>query len=305
MGTTLPLILDFSFDWRVFGYATGAALLTGILVGIVPALRASRANLIEVLNASGRSVAVGRHRFRSALVVAQVAGSLVLLIMAGLFARSLGMARHLNLGFDPNHVANFSFDPRGIGYTEAQGKLFSKQLLDRVRGLPGVESAGFASTVPFGYYKDVQTLQIDGYAPASKTSSPYAGVTAISPGYFRTMRIPMVRGHEIEDSDLEKTQRVAVINETMARMFWPNQDAIGRLFEMKDHPERANPDCRNKQGHPLGGLRQPDRGIFLYGYDTGLFSASDASCTHIWSAGEHDSGCRTGNRKSSAGPADV
>ncbi len=237
MGTTLPLILDFSFDWRVFGYATGAALLTGILVGIVPALRASRANLIEVLNASGRSVAVGRHRFRSALVVAQVAGSLVLLIMAGLFARSLGMARHLNLGFDPNHVANFSFDPRGIGYTEAQGKVFSKQLLDRVRGLPGVESAGFASTVPFGYYKDVQTLQIDGYAPASKTSSPYAGVTAISPGYFRTMRIPMVRGREIEDSDLEKTQRVAVINETMARMFWPNQDAIGRLFEMKDHPK--------------------------------------------------------------------
>src|ERR1700733_114993 len=89
LGTTLPIVLDFSFDWRVFSYATGAALLTGVLVGIIPALRASRTNLIEVLNMSGRAVATGRHRFRSVLVMAQVAGSLVLLVTAGLFARSL------------------------------------------------------------------------------------------------------------------------------------------------------------------------------------------------------------------------
>jgi predicted permease len=237
LGTTLPVILDFSFDWRVFAYAGAAALLTGILVGIVPALRASRANLMDVLNSSGRSVAVGRHRFRSALVISQVAGSLVLLIMAGLFTRSLGKARNINLGFDPSHVANVSFDPRGIGYSQQQGKVFSRQLLERVRALPGVESAAIASNVPFGYYDDIRTLQIDGYAPESKNSSPYAAVSAVSPGYFHTMRISLGRGREIEESDRADTQRVAVINESMAKMFWPKQDALGQMFELRDQPK--------------------------------------------------------------------
>jgi predicted permease len=236
LGTTLPIILDFSFDWRVFSYATGAALLTGVLVGIIPALRASRSNLIEVLNTSGRAVAVGRHRFRSALVIAQVAGSLVLLIMAGLFARSLSKARNLDLGFDPNHLANLSFDPRGIGYTEEQGKRFSKQIIEKVRALPGVESVSVASNVPFGYYSDTETLQIDGYAPKSEASSPYARTSSVSPGYFRTMKIQLVRGRDFEDTDLEKSQNVAVINETMARLFWPDRDPLDRQFALKSHP---------------------------------------------------------------------
>jgi putative ABC transport system permease protein len=236
LGTTLPIILDFSFDWRVFSYATGAALVTGVLVGIIPALRASRSNLIEVLNTSGRAVAVGRHRFRSALVMAQVAGSLVLLIMAGLFARSLSMARNLDLGFDPNHLANLSFDPRGIGYTEEQGKLFSKQIVERVRALPGVESASIASNVPFGYYGSTETLQIDGYDPKSAASSPYAQTSSVLPGYFRTMKIQLARGRDFEDTDLEKSQHVAVINEKMASLFWPNRDPLDREFALKSHP---------------------------------------------------------------------
>jgi predicted permease len=238
LGTTLPIILDFSFDWRVFSYATGAALLTGVVVGIIPALRASRTNLIEVLNASGRAVAAGRHRFRSALVMAQVAGSLVLLVTAGLFARSLGNARNLDLGFDTSHLANLSFDPRGLGYSEEQGRLFSKQIVERVRALPGVESASVASTVPFGYYGDNETLQIDGYAPATGASSPYAAMSAVSSGYLRTMKITLIRGRDIQDSDTEKSQYVAVINQRMADLFWPNQDPIDREFALKIHPEK-------------------------------------------------------------------
>ena len=191
-----------------------------------------------MLNTSGRAVAVGRHRFRSALVMAQVAGSLVLLVMAGLFTRSLSMARNLDLGFDPNHLANLSFDPRGIGYTEEQGKVFSKQIVERVRALPGVESASVASTVPFGYYGDIQNLQIDGYAPATGGSTPYASMSAVSPGYLHTMKISLVRGRDIQDTDREKSQPVAVINQTMARLFWPNQDPLDREFTMKSHADK-------------------------------------------------------------------
>jgi predicted permease len=237
LGTTLPLVLDFSFDWRVFSYATCAALVTGVLVGIIPALRASRSNLIEVLNASGRAVAVGRHRFRSALVIAQVAGSLVLLVMAGLFTRSLSKARNLDLGFDPGHLANLSFDPRGIGYTEEQGKLFSKQVVEKVRALPGVESVAVASTVPFGYYRSIETLQIDGYAPPTGASTPYASTCAVSPGYFHTMKIQLIRGRDIEDADIEKSQLVAVINQRMASLFWPNQDPLDRQFAVISRPK--------------------------------------------------------------------
>jgi predicted permease len=235
--TTLPIILDFSFDWRVFSYGLAAALLTGILVGIVPAIRASRSNLMEVLNASGRTVVAGRQRFRSALVIAQVAGSLVLLIMAGLFTRSLGMARKVNLGFDPNRVTNVTFDVRGIGYSEEQGQQFSTRLLERIRSLPGAESAAIAFTVPFGYYSDAETLQIDGYTPPSKATTPFAGTSAISPSYFQTMRIPLLRGRDIADTDLAKTEAVAIVNQAMAKMFWPKQDPLGRQFELKSHPD--------------------------------------------------------------------
>jgi predicted permease len=236
--TTLPIVLDFSFDWRVFSYALVAALLTGILVGIIPAIRSSRSNLVEVLNTSVRTVAIGRQRFRSALVVAQVAGSLVLLIMAGLFTRSLGMARKVNLGFDPNQVANFSFDVRGKGYSEEQGQQFSKQLLERVRTLPGVESAALAWTVPFGYYSDSESLQIDGYTPPSNVSAPFAGTSAVSPGYLQTMRIVLIHGRDFSDADLAKSETVAIVNEAMVQKFWPNQDPLGRQFQLKSHPKK-------------------------------------------------------------------
>jgi predicted permease len=238
LATTLPIVLDFSFDWRVFGFALLAAMLTGILVGVVPAVRAARSNLMEVLRESGRTVAIGRQRFRSALVIAQVAGSLMLLIMAGLFSRSLGMAQKVDLGFDPSHLANFSFDPRVISYGEAKGILFSKQLLERMRTLPGVESTTIGSTVPFGYYSDAEALQVDGYDPKSGAATPFVSTRSISPGYFQTMRVQFVTGRDFTDADDAKSQRVAIINQAMARQYWPDRDPIGRFFHVKSHPDR-------------------------------------------------------------------
>src|SRR5205085_9094297 len=139
-------------DWHVFAYAFGAALLTAVAVGIVPAMRASRSDLNTVLHQGGRAVMGGGGKLRTALVVAQVAGSLTLLIIAGLFTRSLQAAQRTNLGFDPNRLVNFYMDPTEIGYHGPRTRDFYRNLLERVRALPGVESATTASTAPMDYY---------------------------------------------------------------------------------------------------------------------------------------------------------
>ena len=163
--TDLPINFDFGFDWRVFAYATAAALVTGIVVGIVPAIRASRGNLSAILHEGGRGVVGGKNRLRTALVVAQVAGSLMLLIIAGLFTRSLSEAQRTNLGFDPNHVLNMGMDPNEIGYNQAQTRDFYKNLLARVRTLPGVVSASVAGATPMGYYNNGDNVAVEGYQP--------------------------------------------------------------------------------------------------------------------------------------------
>src|SRR5258707_1196154 len=124
-------------------YSFGLALLTGLVVGIVPALRATRANVSEVLHEGGRGGAASfdTQRLRSILVVGQIASSLVLLIVAGLFLRSLAGAQKMNLGFDPSNLLNVSMDPRQIGYDPQKGQSFYNELLSRVRSLPGVQSA--------------------------------------------------------------------------------------------------------------------------------------------------------------------
>ena len=256
----LPVIFDFSFDARVFAYALAAALLTGLVVGIVPALRASRGELNVILHQSGRSVAAGHHRLRSALVIAQVAGSLMLLVVAGLFTRSMANAQHLDLGFDPSHVINLTVDPNTIGYSEPQGRLFFKQVLERVRALPGVESASLAFSVPMGYYNSISTLQIDGYVPSATQEATVSLNNAVSPGYFETMRIPILRGRDFDDGDREETQHVAIINEEMARHYWPSQDALGRHFIRNgkvNHPLEVVGVAKNNYVNLMSTAAQP------------------------------------------------
>ncbi|HUJ30761.1 MAG TPA: ABC transporter permease [Candidatus Acidoferrum sp.] len=232
LGTDLPINVDFGFDWRVFGYALGAALLTGLVVGMVPAIRASRGNLASILHEGGRGVVGGKHRLRSTLVVVQVAGSLTLLIIAGLFMRSLREAQRTNLGFDPSHVVNFAMDPSEIGYSTAQDREFYRNLLDRVRALPGVVSASTASSIPMGYYNSGDTIEIDGYEPPPGQPKPSAGYNAVSSDYFKTMSIPMVRGRAFTEADTDTAPYVAIVNEHAAKTFWPGQDPIGRHFKM-------------------------------------------------------------------------
>lgn len=253
--------IDFSYDWHVFGFAFGAALVTGIVVGLVPALRASRGNLAAILHEGGRTVVGGKQRFRSAMVVAQVGASLMLLIMAGLFTRSLTETqRKHDLGFEPNQLVNFYMDPNEIGYNDQQGRNFYKSLLERVRALPGVESATLANSTPMGYFNNLDALAVDGYEIPAGQPVPAVPYNAVATDYFKTMKIPMLRGRVFTNADNEKAQFVAIVNEAMAKKYWPNQDPIGRHFKIgsdQDHSIEVVGVAKNSRFQTLTGLINP------------------------------------------------
>ncbi len=230
MGQGMPL--EFPFDWRVFAYSLGAAVFTGIIVGIVPAIRASQGNLNTVLHEGGRGVVGSKSRLRNALVVVQVAGSLMLLIVAALFTRSLFRVQHQDFGFDPRQVLDFGMNPAEVGDDDAQGIQFYKTLLDRVRALPGVASASLANFAPMGFVSNSDSLAIDGYQLPEGQPNPVVQWNAISPDYFKTMRITLHGGREFTDADNQDTAFVAVVSEGMAKKYWPNQDPIGRVFRI-------------------------------------------------------------------------
>jgi predicted permease len=237
-GSSLPINIDFRFDWNVFAYAFGASLLTGILVGLWPALRASRTDLNSVLQEGGRSDSsgAGRHRLRNLLVAAQVAGSLLLLIIAGLFVRSVQHAGAVRLGIDPDHVLNVNLDPHQIGYDEARSKEFYRQLETRVRALPGVQSSSFAFGVPMGIGNEVNLgyVSIEGRQLADGQQAPGVFFNEVDPNYFATMRVPLLRGRVFTEFDDEKTPPVAVVNQAMADKFWPKQDPLGKRFTLNN-----------------------------------------------------------------------
>lgn len=228
--TPVPVSLVYGFDWRIFVYTFAAALLTGVIVGLIPALRASRTSISAALHESGRSIAGGRNRVRTSLVVLQVAGSLMLLVIAGLFIRSLGAVQHTNLGFDPHNVVDLAMDPSEIGYGETQGLALYKSLLDRVRALPGVQSASLTSSFPMSNYGASDYLKISDYQNPPGQGLPFLQYAVVSPEYFVTMRIPLLRGRSFTEADAKGAPYVAVVSQAFATRYWPNQDPIGKRF---------------------------------------------------------------------------
>ncbi|HEX2327463.1 MAG TPA: ABC transporter permease [Candidatus Angelobacter sp.] len=228
------LLFDFSFDWRVFAFGLTAALMTGLLVGSAPAFRVSRTNLSQVLHEGSRGVVAGstKSRFRNALVVIQVAGSLMLLVVAGLFVRSTRNAERSYLGFDPHHVLNASFDLRSLNLNAESSQKMLRMLEQRVRELPGVESVSLAAGVPMGYRHERGKIYIEGQSSIASDKAPNIDFNRVSRDYFQTMRIPVLRGRTFTDQDNARAPLVAVVNEYMAKRYWPNQDAIGKRFSL-------------------------------------------------------------------------
>lgn len=241
LGVDIPLYLNFGFDWHVFAFSATIALLAGALVGVVPALRLSRASLNSVLREGARGVTGGGGKFRDALVMLQVGSALMLLIIAGLFNRSLVQASHTNFGFNPSHVLTLAMDPSEIGYNDAQSRDFYQDLLQRARTLPGVVSATTAAVVPMSPINGAgfDTLSIPGYQSAPGQPAPNAGFNLITTDYFRTLQIPLLHGRSFTPSDNENGRYVAIISQAMAKQFWPNQNPIGKQFTMSSDPTHA------------------------------------------------------------------
>jgi predicted permease len=235
LGTDLPLQLKFVPDARVYFFALGAALVTGLIVGVFPALRVARRDVSSVLHDGARGSSGGRRRqiVRGSLVVAQVAGSLVLLIVAGLFIRSLGKAQTIYLGLNPADVLDFSLDVQQIGYQEVQGRAFYRELDARLRALPGVVSVAQAFTVPMGVMSADDPVNVEGHPIESGQQPPAVQYNMVSPAYFDTLRIPVHQGRIFTDADDEKAAHVAIVNQTMAKKFWPDQNPLGKRFSTK------------------------------------------------------------------------
>ena len=230
--------LTFDFDWRIFLYSFLIAALAGLVVGLVPAVRIARANVNTVLHEAGRGVTAGRSWVRDGLVALQIAGSLVLLVVAGLFVRSLSAMQTMDFGFNPDHVLNFVVDSNEVGMTAAQGRDLAANLVARLQQLPGVEAVSHASSLPFGYFGSSDQMNVDSAPAPANHADLRALYNVVSPQYFKVMGIHLLRGRAFTPADNEHAMDVAIVSESTARKFWPGQDALGHTFRMGTAKDR-------------------------------------------------------------------
>lgn len=238
-----PLGGNVPLDSSVLLFTLGISIATGIFAGALPAWRSSKTDLNDALKqGTGRTASdSGARRTRSALVAAEVAFSLMLMVGAGLMVRSLWLLTGVDPGFDPKNVLTLTASVSAQRFPkevrEAQTTAFYDQVLQHVRALPGVESAGLIDSLPFRG-GSVQPFVIDGRPAAPFAQQPTVAVRSISPGYLRTMRIPVLRGRDISESDSADRPRVVLISESMAKRFWPGENPIGKHLTLSFFPEK-------------------------------------------------------------------
>ena len=231
----LPPTIAVGLDLRVVAAAFTLAVVTGLVFGLAPLVETLRRDTVEALRDEGAAVATGHRasRMRRAFVVAQVTLSLVLLVGAGLFVRSLQAARHVDLGYGIDSVVLGAVNP-GTRYDDASGQAFYRDLLDRVRELPGVSSAALARVTVLSGAARTVPVAVDG--PATRDTGRPARTNVVSDGYFDTLGIRLVRGRTFTTADAAGAQPVAVITERMADAFWPGIDPLGREFYQGPDP---------------------------------------------------------------------
>jgi predicted permease len=231
--TTLPLSLEGSVDADVLTVTILISLVTALISGVIPALRASRLSPITVLKDEALTTSAGLNRSRLAggLVIAQIALSTVLLTCAGLFVRSLDLAQQADPGFDPNHVLLATFDLDPLGYTPLKGIEFERQLLVRLQALPGVHSATLADFSPLSFTVHSNGIWPEGYVP-----QPHETVEAdrgnVGPDYLGTLHTRLLAGRDFTDEDRLGTAPVVIVNQAFADRYWPGQDAIGKEIQL-------------------------------------------------------------------------
>jgi predicted permease len=236
----LPRSTEIGLDGWVLAFTLGISLLTGFAAGLLPALRLTKEADISqslkqglgrtALDSSGSST-------RSVLVVSEVALSLMLLIGAGLLIRSLWMLHNVNPGFDANRVLTMEVSiPQSKFASPEQQVSFFQRVLDRVRALPGVQSAGMIDNLPLNDNGSHQPVQVEGRPAVPMADQPEVDVRLISTGYLTAMHIPLLRGRDIDDSDVAGRPGAVLISQSMAKEFWPNQDSIGKHIDLYFFP---------------------------------------------------------------------
>ena len=232
----IPLAIELGLDLRVVIFGIIVSILAGLVAVAVPAFRASRTAPLDQLK--GHGLAGGRTRsLRDLLVVGQVAATFILLVVAGMHLRSLSAAHEVALGFRPEGVAAVMFDARMIGYNEARSREFYRRAIERVRSIPGVTTAAFARRTPLALTFTENTILVEGHDRPGD-SGLAVGTTVVSPEYFETLGIPIISGRNFTSADTPQSSPVAIINETMARRYWPNQRAIGQRFHVRTWDSR-------------------------------------------------------------------
>ncbi len=223
--------IDIGFDSRVLFFTLGMALLTAVLIGVAPAIKAAKPDLIEALKVGGRGGTVGwtRNPFRSLLVVTEIALALVALVGAGLFIRSMQNAQRVDPGFESKNLFVFAFDLGALHYDEGRAQQYFREAIDRAKMSPGVQSATIASNFPLGGGL-ARTVFPEGQDEASGYRGTLTQLNDIAPNFFATLRVPLLSGREFTDADRKDTKQVAIISEAMAKQFWPNDNAVGKRF---------------------------------------------------------------------------
>jgi predicted permease len=229
--------IDLSFDGRVLGFTLLVSLFTGLVFGIIPAIKASGTDINEVLKTGGRGGALGwtHNRLRGLLVILEIALALVALVGSGLFLRSMQNAQQFNPGFESQNLLQMNFDLGALRYDADHGQQFFRDAIERAKTVPGVVSASVSSNGVFGGGL-AGTIFREGEQTDPNNRGTLVNFDDVTPGHFETMRIPLISGRDFTDFDRENTTRVAVINEAMAKAIWPGQDALGKRYAIVTEP---------------------------------------------------------------------
>ena len=238
----VPIDLSLPLDARAVVFTISVSLVAAVLTGLAPAIDASRSAVIGALKDDGTGGRT-RQRLRNTFVVGQVAFSIVLVVAASLFGRALQRASHIDPGFDVNGIELAGLDLSLAGYAEQNGRVFASTLIQRVLGLPGVESAALAAMVPLGGGGlGLGGLTVPGVAPPNGRRFLSADWNVVTPGYFAAMKMRLLSGRDFTDADGETAPAVAIVNATAVRQWWGGRDPVGKTL-LQEAGTRANPDA--------------------------------------------------------------
>lgn len=232
---SLPRIDEIGMNWMVMGFALLLAVATGLICGLAPAFAALRTSVNATLKEGGRSGSAGggHARLRSALVVSEIAVALVLLAASGLLLRSFEKMREVDLGFRPEHVTTAAYGlPQKQYSTQPSIDAFNKELLRRLQALPGAQATAISTFVPAADRNSNEAFVVDGYTARKGEGLNLATPISVIGDYFQAMRIPLLRGRFFTDEDKANTQLVVIVNRTLARHYWPDQDPIGKRMRV-------------------------------------------------------------------------